>query len=190
MRQFGYDNLAAPAGQAGPLGQGFGAVPEDYLIGRDDEVVLAFRGRARQTLSLRVSRDGTLLVPDLAPVPAAGRRLRELRADLEARAARDLGGSEVFVSLGQLRQIAVFVGGEVERPGMQALTPLASVLDALAAAGGVRRTGSLRAIRVEGAGRAQRVVDLYPVIAGDGGATPGPVVARGRAEQIPGRAFG
>ena len=151
LRQFGYDSLRGmPAGQ--PAGIGFGALPDDYLLGRDDEVVLAFRGRSRQTLSLRVGRDGMLLAPDLAPVPAAGRTLRELRADLESRAARELGGSEVFVSIGQVRQIAVFVGGEVQRPGLQPLTSMASVLDALVAAGGVRRTGSLRAIRVEGGG--------------------------------------
>ncbi|MDO9711665.1 polysaccharide biosynthesis/export family protein [Paracraurococcus lichenis] len=168
LRQFGYESLrGTPAGQ--PAGIGFGALPEDYLLGRDDEVILAFRGRARQTLSLRIGRDGMLLVPDLAPVPAAGRTLGELRADLEARSARELGGSEVFVSIGQVRQIAVFVGGEVARPGLQALTSMASVLDALVAAGGVRRTGSLRAIRVEGPG-GRRTLDLYPVIAGEGAA--------------------
>ena len=184
LRQFGYDGLAAPA--AAPFApQGFGAVPEDYLIGRDDELVLAFRGRARQTMSLRVGRDGALLVPDLAPIPAAGRRLRDLRADLEARAARDLGGSEVFLSLGQLRQMAVFVGGEVQRPGVQALTSLSSVLDALAAAGGVRRTGSLRAIRVEGPSGARRVVDLYPVVAGEGGPTPDLLLREGERILVP-----
>ncbi|NOG71538.1 SLBB domain-containing protein [Roseicella sp. DB1501] len=166
LRQFGYDSLRGmPAGQ--PMGLGFGALPADYLLGRDDEVVLAFRGRARQTMSLRVGRDGMLLVPDLAPVPAAGRTLRELRADLEARSLRELGGSEVFVSIGQVRQIAIFVGGEVARPGLQPLTSMASVLDALVAAGGVRRTGSLRAIRIEGA-NTRRTIDLYPVIAGEG----------------------
>ncbi|GGC27720.1 hypothetical protein GCM10011504_02390 [Siccirubricoccus deserti] len=56
------------------------------------------------------------------------------------------------------------------RPGLQALTSLSSVLDALVAAGGIRRTGSLRAIRVEGPG-GRRSIDLYPVIAGEG-ATP------------------
>ncbi|TDH58019.1 polysaccharide biosynthesis/export protein [Dankookia rubra] len=168
MRQFGYNSLRGqPAGQ--PAGIGFGALPDDYLLGRDDEVVLAFRGRSRQTLSLRIGRDGMLLAPDLAPVPAAGRTLRELRADLESRAARELGGSEVYVSIGQVRQIAVFVGGEVARPGLQPLTSMASVLDALVAAGGVRRTGSLRAIRVEGGGT-RRIIDLYPVIAGEGAA--------------------
>ncbi len=184
LRQFGYDGLNGPAAPAAPAGQGFGAVPEDYLLGRDDELVLAFRGRARQTMSLRVGRDGALLVPDLAPVPAAGRRLRDLRADLEARAARDLGGSEVFVSLGQLRQTAVFVGGEVQRPGVQALTALGSVLDALAAAGGIRRTGSLRAVRVEGP-NGRRVVDLYPVIAGEGGAAPDLLLREGERILVP-----
>ncbi|GAA0600789.1 hypothetical protein GCM10009416_43420 [Craurococcus roseus] len=184
LRQFGYDGLAASAPPLAPQ-QGFGAVPEDYLIGRDDELVLAFRGRARQTMSLRVGRDGALLVPDLAPIPAAGRRLRDLRADLEARAMRDLGGSEVFLSLGQLRQMAVFVGGEVQRPGVQALTSLSSVLDALAAAGGVRRTGSLRAIRVEGPGGARRIVDLYPVVAGEGGAAPDLMLREGERILVP-----
>ncbi len=168
LRQFGYDSLQPAPGSA-PVGMSFGALPEDYVIGRDDELVVAFRGRARASLSARVTRDGMLLLPDLAPIPAAGRRLGELRADLAARVARDLSGSEVFLSIGQVRQVTIFVGGEVTRPGMQALTAFGSVLDALVAAGGVKRTGSLRAIRVEGpAGR--RLVDLYPVIAGEGAA--------------------
>jgi len=166
LRQFGYDTLRAiPLGMT--PGQAFGSLPDDYLLGRDDEVVLAFRGRARQTMSLRVGRDGTLLLPDMAPIPAAGRTLRELRADLAARTRLELEGSEVFVSIGQVRQIAVFVGGEVARPGLQAMSAMASLLDALVAAGGVRRTGSLRAIRVEGP-QGRRTVDLYPVIAGEG----------------------
>jgi protein involved in polysaccharide export with SLBB domain len=145
-----------------------GALPDGYVLGRDDEVVVAIRGRSRQSLSLRVARDGMVTLPDLAPFPAAGRTLRELRADIEARVARELGGSEAFVSIGQTRQIAVFVAGEVVRPGLVPLPALASLLDALGAAGGIRRTGSLRAVRVEGPG-GTRVVDLYAAIAG----TPG-----------------
>ncbi len=181
LRQIGYESLR---GGAAPAGIGFGALPDDYLLGRDDELVLAFRGRVRQTLTLRIGRDGMLLVPDLPPIPAAGRTLRALRADLEARAAQDLGGAEVFVSVGQVRQIAIFVGGEVTRPGLVPLTAHASVLDALVAAGGVRKTGSLRAIRVEG-GAAPRVVDLYPVIVGAGGATPDLALREGERILVP-----
>lgn len=160
LRQFGYDTF-----RGGPAPtQGFGALPEDYVLGPDDELVVAFRGRARQTLTLRVARDGTLLLPDLAPIPAAGRTLKDLRAHLEGLALRELGGSEVFVSIGQVRQMNVFVAGEVLRPGFHGLNALSSVLDALSAAGGVRKTGSLRAIRIEGP-HGRRVIDLYAVIA-------------------------
>ena len=166
LRQFGYDTLRALPGGVTP-GQGFGALPDDYLLGRDDEVVIAFRGRARQTLSVRVARDGMIWLPDMPPIPAASRTLRELRADLTARTRVELEGSEVFVSIGQVRQLTVFVGGEVARPGLQAVSALSSLLDALVAAGGVRRTGSLRAIRVEGP-QGRRTIDLYPIIAGEG----------------------
>ncbi|MCU0944218.1 MAG: SLBB domain-containing protein [Rubritepida sp.] len=167
LRQFGYDSFRTGA----PMAPGFGAVPDDYVIGRDDEVIIAFRGRARSTLNLRVTREGMLILPDLMPIPAAGRTLRDLRAELEARGQRELQGTEVFVTLGQLRQVTVFVGGEVLRPGVVALSPLATVLDALVAAGGVRKTGTLRNVRVEGppgSGQPRRTVDLYPLIAGEG----------------------
>ncbi|HYF07076.1 MAG TPA: SLBB domain-containing protein, partial [Acetobacteraceae bacterium] len=181
LRQFGYETFRQTPGMP-PAGLSFGALPEDYVIGRDDEVVLAFRGRTRQTVSARVTRDGTLLLADLPPIPAAGRTLRELREDVSARAQRDLG-SEAFVSVGQVRQMSVFVGGEVVRPGFQALTALASVLDALTAAGGVRKTGSLRAVRVEGP-RGARVVDLYAVIA-DAPGTPDIALREGERIVVP-----
>jgi protein involved in polysaccharide export with SLBB domain len=166
--QFGYDTFRdlPPAGSAVAA---VGSIPDDYVLGRDDEVMIAIRGRTRQSLSLRITRDGTLLLPDLPPFPAAGRTLRDLRADIQGRVARELGGSDAFVSIGQLRQIAVFVAGEVRRPGLQTLPALASVLDALSLAGGVKKTGSLRAIRVEGGAGGPRVIDLYAVIGSEPG---------------------
>ncbi len=163
LRQFGYDTFRGPS-PSGTAAPSMGALPDDYVLGRDDEVLIAIRGRARQSYALRVGRDGTLMLPDLLPFVAAGRALRDLRTEVEARVARELGGSEAFVSVGQTRQIGVLVAGEVVRPGLQPLPALASVLDALNAAGGVRRTGSLRAVRVEGGGQT-RTVDLYGVLA-------------------------
>lgn len=163
LRQFGHDSLRAGPVAPPPLG----AVPDGYVLGRDDEVLVTLRGRARATHRVRIGRDGLLVLPDLAPIPAAGRTLRDLRMELAERANRELGGSEAFVSLGEIRQIGVLVAGEAERPGVVALPALASVLDALIAAGGVRRSGSLRAVRVEGPGGA-RLIDLYAVLAGEG----------------------
>jgi len=163
LRQFGYEIFRRMPPQAPAAG----AIPDDYILGRDDEVQIAIRGRNRAAHSLRIGRDGMLLLPDLAPFPAAGRSLRDLRAEVEARVSRELGGSEAFVSMGQLRQMGILTAGEVIRPGVQPLPALATVLDALGAASGVKKTGSLRAIRIEGP-HGSRIVDLYPLLAGEG----------------------
>jgi protein involved in polysaccharide export with SLBB domain len=179
LRQFGYAALRpGPAGP--PL---LGALPDGYVIGRDDEVVVILRGRARATHRVRVGRDGLLVLPDLPPIPAAGRRLRDLRAEIAERASRELGGSEAFVSIGEIRQMGVLVAGEAERPGVVALPAIASVLDAILAAGGVTRSGSLRSVRVDGPAGSRRI-DLYAVVAGQG-ETPDLVLREGERVVIP-----
>ena len=56
--------------------------------------------------------------------------------------------TEVFVSLGAVCSVSVLVVGGVVRPGVHQLTGLSTVIDGLVAAGGVKKTGSLRDIRV------------------------------------------
>jgi protein involved in polysaccharide export with SLBB domain len=162
VRQFGYETLTA---FGAILPQAGAALAEDYVLGPDDELAVTWRGRVRNAANARVDRDGRVILPDISPVPAAGRTLREFRADLEARVARELPGTEVFVSIAAIRQITVFVGGEVNRPGLHQATSLSSLLDALALAGGVKRTGSLRSVQVISANR-PRSVDLYGVLTG------------------------
>lgn len=190
LRQFGYDTFrpnpnGALAGQAfgQQLNQASGALPDSYIIGRDDELVIAFRGRTNRDLTQRVSREGMLVLPDMPPIAAADRTLGELRGELTRRAQRELAGAEIFISVRQLRQVTIFVGGEVQRPGVVALSPLANALDALVAAGGVRKSGTLRGIRIEGPGGA-RLLDLYPVIAGEG-ATPDLSLREGERILVP-----
>ncbi|PHK95056.1 polysaccharide biosynthesis/export protein [Pseudoroseomonas rhizosphaerae] len=182
LRQFGYDTFrelaAVPPAQAA-----LGTLPDDYVLGRDDEVLVSIRGRTRQNHALRINRDGTLLLPDLPPFTAAGLSLGALRAEIGQRVARELGGSEAFVSAGQLRQIGIFVAGEVVRPGLYGLPAMASALEALALAGGVRKTGTLRAIRVEGP-RGSRVIDLYAVLGSEPG-TPDLALREGERLVVP-----
>ncbi|MES2712206.1 MAG: SLBB domain-containing protein [Pseudomonadota bacterium] len=180
LRQFGYETFTGATATAPP---GFGALSEDHLIGRDDELIVALRGRVRQTHTLRVGRDGMLLLPDLAPIAAAGRSIREVRADLDARARQEMGGTEAYLSFGALRQMGVLVAGEVTRPGIQSMTPLSTVLDALASAGGVRKTGSLRAVRIDGP-RGSRVVDLYAILTGEV-ASPDIALREGERVMVP-----
>lgn len=161
LRQFGYDFFqSAPA----PTGVRTGAIGDDYVLGIGDEIQVSFRGATNRTQTVRVDRDGRIVAGDLRPVQAAGRSLGSVRADLEAETKRTLLATDVFVSVGEVRAISVFVGGEVERPGQFSLTSLADIGTALAQAGGVRRSGSLRQVRIVRAGGGTTVVDLYGLL--------------------------
>jgi polysaccharide biosynthesis/export protein len=161
LRQFGYDLFRSTGGGSGPL---TGEVGGNYVLGVGDELVVSFQGATNDSRTVRVDREGRLVVGQLRPVRAAGRSLAAVRSELAAETRRTLLGTDVYVSLGSVRAITVFVGGEVERPGQYQLTSLGDVATALARAGGIRRTGSLRNVRVVRAGGGTASVDLYGLL--------------------------
>ncbi len=161
LRQFGYDFFQS---SAPPTGSRVGTIGDDYVLGVGDEMRISFRGATNQSQTVRVDRDGRILVDGLAPLSAAGRSLGQVRRELEAETARSMLATDIFVSMGEVRAISVFVGGEVERPGQFILTSMSGVATAIAAAGGVRRSGSLRQLRLVRASGESITVDLYGLL--------------------------
>lgn len=161
LRQFGYGLFQSA--QRGTPGSLTGSVSDSYVVGIGDDLVVQLQGGTNDSRTVKVDREGRLVVGALPPIFAAGRTLGAVRRELQAATKRTLLGTEVFVSLGSIHAITVFVGGEVDRPGQYNLTSLADVGAALALAGGVRRSGSLRNVRIvrSGGGIA---VDLYGLI--------------------------
>ncbi|MCP1608979.1 protein involved in polysaccharide export with SLBB domain [Azospirillum lipoferum] len=160
LRQFGYDLFAsttdvAPATDAAP-----GAIQGDYVLNTGDAVLVTLRGQKSFSKRFIVDRNGQLVVDDLRPLTAAGLTLDALRRDLAATVAATWPSTEAFASLAEVRRIGVLVTGAVRRPGRQEISAFATVLDALSAAGGVDRGGSLRAVRLMRTGGAA-TVDLY-----------------------------
>ncbi|QXQ04766.1 SLBB domain-containing protein [Sphingosinicellaceae bacterium] len=161
LRQFGYELFQSVTGSSGPL---TGTVSDSYIVGPGDEIVVQFQGATNDSRTTRVDREGRLVVGAVPPIQAAGRSLGAIRNDLAAATRRTLLGTDVYVSLGSARSATVFVGGEVVRPGQFQLTSLSDISAALAQAGGIRRTGSLRTVRVVHAGGGTVVVDLYGLL--------------------------
>lgn len=180
VHQFGYDLIANGGTAASALN---GAVQDDYVLGTGDEVVITLQGQQNANYSTRVDRDGRVLFPNLPPIPAAGRSFGEFRSDLEAAAKRAYIQTKVYVSIGEIRQISVRVVGEVDNPGVYAVTGLSTVLDALNLAGGVKRTGSLRNITLVRNGVPHRI-DLYTLLL-TYGQTPDMTVAEGDRIVVP-----
>ena len=94
-----------------------GGVQDGYVLGQGDQLIFVLRGQENSTYRLRIDRDGTVILPKLSPIQAAGRTFGEFRKDVEARVARSYVSTNVYVSLADVRQVSVLVSGEVRAPG-------------------------------------------------------------------------
>jgi len=156
-------------------------VPTDYVLGPGDSVELQFYGAQNESHLLTIGRDGKLHVPNLGPVNAAGLDFGEFREELRGRVSAQLIGTQVSISMGELRSIRVFVVGDVRYPGSYTLSSLSSMTHALFLSGGVSEVGSLRKIQLKRNGKVISTLDLYHLLlrgdtSGDRTLLPGDVV--------------
>src|SRR5690606_18497275 len=98
-----------------------GAVPEDYLLGQGDEIVVALRGQVSRTFRARVDRNGMVVFPELPPVPAAGLRFGEFREALQAQIAARYVASDAYVSIGEVWQTSLLDNRKLQTPVAVAL---------------------------------------------------------------------
>ena len=153
----------------------YGPVDADYPLGPGDELVLTLWGDDQMTVTLAVSREGFVTLPEVGQVSVSGATLEEARARVRGALSRVYSGlrfgtgrSTTFLSLstGTLRTIQVFLLGQVVRPGGYTLSSVSRVLNALYAAGGPSREGSLREVRILRGNKVAATVDLYDIILG------------------------
>ena len=166
IRQFGY-KLFEQIPQENEVITG--AVSDNYILGVGDELVINFQGSKTNSYSVKVDRNGRLVIPDLRPLTVVGRPLGEARRMLQEVVADTMIGTEVDVSLASFRMISVIVAGEVFEPGVVRTTSLSSGLEVLLLSGGVKKTGSLRNIKVY-RGKEVYNIDLYNLLLGQNGA--------------------
>ncbi|WP_417317367.1 SLBB domain-containing protein [Emcibacter sp.] len=142
-----------------------GAVSDDYIVGVGDEFALTFQGSISDSYSVKVDRGGQIIIPDVSPVNVVGKRLGDVKTELADIVSETMIGTEVHVALASFRMISVIVAGEVFEPGVVRTTSLSSGLEVLMMAGGVKKTGSLRNIKVY---RGDKVltIDLYGLLLG------------------------
>lgn len=139
-------------------------VPDDYILGPEDSLQVQLYGKQNSEYNLQINRDGSLTIPDLAPLNVAGLRFSAARELIQQRVAQAMIGTNAAVSMGAMRTINVFIAGEAKNPGMYAVSALTSVTQALFVAGGVSDIGSLRNISVKRSGKQVTQFDLYQLL--------------------------
>jgi polysaccharide export outer membrane protein len=146
-----------------------GPVPPDYRLGPGDVLVLILTGEVELAYTLRVTREGFILIPQVGQVFVSNLTLSQLQDLLYARLGRVYSGvrrgdgatTHFDVSVANVRTIQVYVAGEISQPGAYQISALGTALTALYAAGGVTERGNLRDIPVQRGGTTVATLDLY-----------------------------
>ncbi len=167
LKMFGYELFRRFSNRFQP--QLTGPVDENYRLGAGDVLVLILTGEVELSQTLEVNREGFILIPQVGTVYVANLSLKQLEDLLYTRLGRTYSGvrrgpnarTRFTLTVARLRNIQVYVTGDIVRAGAYQIPATSTVLSALYAGGGPTENGTYRRIEVRRAGKLVDSVDIY-----------------------------
>ncbi len=161
---------------------------DTYRLGAGDHLDISVFDAPEFTAMKVVAPDGTVTLPIVGSIPAAGRSTTQLTQELQGKLKRWLKAPVVSIGVVKFRPLLVSVAGEVRRPGpMQmnnipnearqepstanatssnSIQPLPTLSAALANAGGLTRDADIRRVSLR-RGNTAIPIDLWAGISSD-----------------------
>lgn len=144
------------------------SIPNGYVLGPGDEVIISLWGETSLRQSFIISRDGKIYDETVGILNISGKTVNQAKKYIIKQFGRiysTLNGNRpstfLDISLGSLKSINVNFVGEVKFPGVYAIHPFSNVITGLIQAGGVDTTGSLRSILIKRNNKIYKKIDLY-----------------------------
>jgi polysaccharide biosynthesis/export protein len=138
---------AAPAQSSDPSSA---TKPHDasFIIGNDDVLAINVWKEPDISRSIPVRSDGKISLPLVGEVQATGQTPLKLEQEIAARLKSYIAEPEVTVIVQQINSQKFNILGQVTRPGSYAIANAATVLDAIAVAGGFRDFAKQKSIYI------------------------------------------
>jgi len=137
-------------------------VPTDYVLGPGDELqVKVYSPSIDVDQRFVINREGMIVLPKIGPISLAGTKVSDLEGRLKNELSQTLSDFNLYISMGQLRGIEIYVTGQARLPGKHNLSSVSTIINALFATGGPNSNGSMRNIQLVRGGRVLNTIDLY-----------------------------
>ena len=136
-------------------------VSSDYVVGPGDTLLINIWGSVQEGFPVEVDREGKIMLPKSGPLYVWGLKLKEAETRITQRLNEFYTNFNVDVSMGKLRNIRIFIMGEVKKPGAYSISSQSNIFQALYQAGGPTKMGSMRKIKISSPDGKSREVDLY-----------------------------
>ncbi len=137
--------------------------PDNYIIGVGDRISVNIWGYSDFSGSYIVENWGGISDNNIDRIYLRGMRWGKARSLLKSRFQKvfDKTNSQYEINISYSRELSVSIVGEVKNPGTYKIPAINSVFNALIAAEGPKRTGSLRSIQVIRDGKSIAELDVY-----------------------------
>jgi protein involved in polysaccharide export with SLBB domain len=136
-------------------------VNSSYSMGPGDKLLVSFYGANEKRYEVDVNREGNVVLPFIGPVNLTGMTYAEASKFLKEKVKKELIGTEINLSIREVRSVGVYVLGEAYKPGKYVMSGLSSVTNALFVSGGVNTKGSLRNIQIRRNNNIIATYDFY-----------------------------
>lgn len=134
-----------------------------YTMGESvDIMAMSGTNLISPSMATQVDSKGNLFISGIGVIKAENRTIGEVENEANRLARQKYKSLKVKLTVASGGEFSVFVYGQVNKPGKVLVGNNSSVLDALNAAGGVKKTGTLRNIKYTYASSSKsKNVDLY-----------------------------
>ena len=121
---------------------------DTFVIGNDDMLAISVWKEPDISRAIPVRSDGKISLPLVGEVQATGQTPLKLEQDIAAKLKNYIAEPEVTVIVQQINSQKFNILGQVSRPGSYPINNSATVLDAIAVAGGFRDFAKQKSIYV------------------------------------------
>lgn len=139
-------------------------VPDDYVIGPGDEILIRIWGKIDLDSRIMVDRNGQISLPKVGTLNVAGLHFNQLEDRIRSAVSALYRDFQINVTLGRLRSIQIYVLGSARRPGAYTVGSLSTLVNALFASGGPSATGSMRHIQLRRENQTITEFDIYDLL--------------------------
>jgi protein involved in polysaccharide export with SLBB domain len=139
--------------------------PVNYVLGPGDRLSIDVTGNSVVSWDLAISPEGAILLPGMGRLYIGGSTIENATEAIKGRLRQHnfaIGrGTDVAVTLSNIRSIRVSIIGQVRRPGNYSVSSLTTVFNALYESGGISSNGSFRNIELIRDNQLYATIDVY-----------------------------
>lgn len=142
--------------------------PSDYKLGPGDEIILSLWGETNRSDAFTINKEGLIYYENIGFVNLSNKTIKEAEEILNSRLIKIYSTlqskdnpTRLMLELGKIKAINVYFSGQLEQPGIHLVHPFADIFSAIAQAGGVKTSASLRKIQLIRDNKVISQIDFY-----------------------------